>query len=82
MFFLYRVCVGCYSINVVLKPTDTAREVGLNVTLACIVLNKAASESVQWKHVSNRHLYSHHISFKTLIVYVPIPRLESNILTY
>lgn len=48
---------GSSGINVILKPADTAREVGLNVTLACIVTNKATSESVQWKHVSYREHY-------------------------
>ncbi|XP_045157864.2 V-set and immunoglobulin domain-containing protein 1-like [Mercenaria mercenaria] len=42
--------IGCSAVNVILRPVDTARELGKNVTLACIVTDKASSESVQWKY--------------------------------
>ncbi|XP_060568666.1 uncharacterized protein LOC132727257 [Ruditapes philippinarum] len=41
---------GNNAVNVILRPTDTARELGKNVTLACIVTDKTSSESVQWKY--------------------------------
>ncbi|KAL4236345.1 Hemicentin-1 [Mactra antiquata] len=41
---------GCVAVNVILQPTDTAREIGTNVTLACVVTDKTPSENVQWKH--------------------------------
>lgn len=41
---------GCIGVRVILQPTDTAREIGKNVTLACIVTDKTPSESIQWKH--------------------------------
>ena len=43
---------GCLSVQVLLAPSNTAAEIGKNVTLACIVSNKQPSENVQWKHVS------------------------------
>ncbi|XP_052271576.1 uncharacterized protein LOC127872287 [Dreissena polymorpha] len=45
--------VGCSALTVTQAPADTAVLIGRNATIACIVTNKASSESVQWKFRSN-----------------------------
>ncbi|XP_052777755.1 uncharacterized protein LOC128215069 [Mya arenaria] len=44
------LAAACGAVRVILPPTDMARVVGSNVTLACVVSDRQPLESVQWKH--------------------------------